>query len=1346
MKIFRIIIITTLFIQYSLCCKANSLDISFHTLSPSGGFYYDGILDLLHDDVGYIWIVMPNEIFRFDGQRHKRYSSKFYYQDTAEPICFSAIEKDDQGRIYVATTKGIFVYDRELDVFGSLLPGCWTGVKKDLDGKLWFYNDLLVGFWEEERGIFTEVAASFGGFTEKRFHANEAGVLIGTKKGEIYSIASDAHEVELYFKFPEDYSISGIASNDSTVWVLTENQGLFVIDSQSKVIVKKYTFFAAQKAELIPAKVLYLKDEYAWVGTLRGLHVINMQDDSHVTYLKHNNSGLPSSSIWTIYEDERHNLLIGTYAGGLCYVDFKGGDRFQSYFYDTTELINNLVSCFAEDDEYLWIGTEGGGVNRLNKKTGELKSYTHMFNRPSLSFDNVKSLAFDAAGRLWIGMYRAGLDCFDVQKGTFHNFRLDQQSDVKKIVLEADSGLWCANQSNQYVSFVSFKSGCISHYRVLDQGIVADICRGGGDDLWVAKANALYRVDVSTMNVKSCVSAQENMRIETIAVDGEGIVWIGTMDSGVLKYNPRDGSLCQYDEILKYGVYIVYSICFDDAGNPWFGTDNGLFKLDKNHGETFYRFDGNDGIRGMTFYPKSCMKGRGGELYFGGMNGFTVVYPSNVHVDGFKPQVVISDFYVNNRLVTLNEDGSPLTKNIEVLDEVFLDHKQDNFGFRFFSNDYINSSKSRFKYRLKGYDRDWIEVDATHNMVNYVKVPSGNYVFEVIAANSDGLWNVEPTCVRIKMLPSPFRTWWAYCCYFLLLLSVACIIAHYYLRQKKMELKLYMEDIKTQQREAAHQSQLRFFTNISHEFRTPLFLMIAALDRLEKGRGEDKYFQLLTRNTHRLLTLINELLDFRTIENEQMKLNLAKGDINVLVDAIARDFQFYASDQGISFSICKGASLDGVLIYFDPQIIEKIVLNLLNNAFKFTTKGGTISIETYGKVSEFKPSYANSHKEGREVSADDFCIVVRDTGVGISKDSIADIFVRFFKIKEEGTERHMGSGIGLALVKGLVLLHKGSIVVYSERGKGTEFVVSFSRNELIYEGKGFGKHGSERNAIVESNVDFPECLDFRETEHQESCPIKQERKCVLLVEDNVEVRMTICEFIAEYFEVLEAADGVEALEMLSAKKNIDLVISDVMMPRKDGVALCQEVKADINFSHIPFVMLTAKGGVESRIEGVDAGADAYFEKPVNLKLLLVTIRNLLSQKQKMKDYWAKNYFVENMQQAISQQDNIFMEKLIEVIEANIERSDIDVNYVASQLSMSRSKLYNKIRLMTGKSIVEFIRSYRLRKAARLLSEENLSIKEVMMRVGIESDSYFAKSFKAKYGVTPSEFMKKLKNK
>ena len=438
--------------------------------------------------------------------------------------------------------------------------------------------------------------------------------------------------------------------------------------------------------------------------------------------------------------------------------------------------------------------------------------------------------------------------------------------------------------------------------------------------------------------------------------------------------------------------------------------------------------------------------------------------------------------------------------------------------------------------------------------------------------------------------------------------------------------------------------------------------------------------------------------------------------------------------------------MDGVLIYFDPQIIEKIVLNLLNNAFKFTTKGGTISIETYGKVSEFKPSYANSHKEGREVSADDFCIVVRDTGVGISKDSIADIFVRFFKIKEEGTERHMGSGIGLALVKGLVLLHKGSIVVYSERGKGTEFVVSFSRNELIYEGKGFGKHGSERNAIVESNVDFPECLDFRETEHQESCPIKQERKCVLLVEDNVEVRMTICEFIAEYFEVLEVADGVEALEMLSAKKNIDLVISDVMMPRKDGVALCQEVKADINFSHIPFVMLTAKGGVESRIEGVDAGADAYFEKPVNLKLLLVTIRNLLSQKQKMKDYWAKNYFVENMQQAISQQDNIFMEKLIEVIEANIERSDIDVNYVASQLSMSRSKLYNKIRLMTGKSIVEFIRSYRLRKAARLLSEENLSIKEVMMRVGIESDSYFAKSFKAEYGVTPSEFMKKLKNK
>ena len=1169
--------------------------------------------------------------------------------------------------------------------------------------------------------------------------------MVGTDKGKIYSIDAGLG-VTAFYEFPSsDYAITSIASNDSIVWVLTNNKGLFAIDVKTKSIMKEYVFFSTLESELVPAKALYVHGEDVWIGTQRGLYVINTLDDSYVNYVysKQNKFGLPNSSVWTIYEDQQRNLWIGTYAGGLCYVDFAGDSRFESYIYDKTELNNNLVSCFAEDAEYLWVGTEGGGINCVDKETGEFVHYTHKYGEQSLSYDNVKSLVLDKDSRLWIGMYQGGIDCFDTKNKTFTNYKNEMQCNVKKIILEKDSGLWCANQTNQYVSFFRFSDKKWQHHEVKGNGVIVDMCRGLENDLWIATVDELFRLDVSTKDMMSCLSQKGNLRIETIAIDDGGMLWIGTIDAGLLKYNPKNNSLSCYDWILQYDVYVIYSICFDGAGNPWLGTDNGLFKLDVGI-ETFQRFDESDGIQGCTFYPKSCLEGIDGSLFFGGMNGYTVVYPKKVRVQSFKPRVVISDFYLNNKSVTMYEEDSPLEQGIELTDSIILSHVNENFGFRFFSNNYINAGKNRFRYRLRGYERAWVEVDASHNIVHYAKVPAGEYVFEVLAANSDGVWNEEPTSIYVKRLPSPFRTWWAYSLYIILFMFVLFVIGLYYSRQKRLKMDLYVENLKAQEQEIVHQSQLRFFTNISHEFRTPLFLMLAALEHFKKENMSGRYLQLFEQNTNRLLKLINELMDFRTVENGQLKLRIEKMDINMLVEFLAKDFLFYAADKGIMFSIKLDAVLNSVSLCGDRQIMEKIILNLLNNAFKFTERGGNISIETYSRALDFKPTYVNSHQEGRNIEETDFCIVVRDTGVGISKESIADIFVRFYKV-DNSNGRHMGSGIGLALVRSLVLLHEGVIKVYSERGIGTEFVVAFSREEWIY-GQAKDVKGASNGMVLETISGDVIGGRLVVDSIKQTASASSEKKTILVVEDNEEIRFAIHDILLDYFDVIEAIDGVDALNKLDAERHVDMLISDVMMPRKDGITLCQELKSDVNFSHIPIIMLTAKSGIESHIEGINAGADAYFEKPVNLKLLLATIQNLFLQRQKIKDYYAKNYFADSLSLATNKRDNEFIEKLTEIIELNIERTDIDVNYIAAQLSMSRSKLYGKIKSMTDKSIVEFVRSYRLRKAAKLLAEENLSINEAMSRVGFESDSYFSKSFKMEFGQTPSEFVKQLRDR
>jgi signal transduction histidine kinase/DNA-binding response OmpR family regulator len=582
-----------------------------------------------------------------------------------------------------------------------------------------------------------------------------------------------------------------------------------------------------------------------------------------------------------------------------------------------------------------------------------------------------------------------------------------------------------------------------------------------------------------------------------------------------------------------------------------------------------------------------------------------------------------------------------------------------------------------------------------------------------------------------------------------LLGAIGYIILYYYLRQKQYKLKLYYETLDAKQQEENHQAQLRFFTNISHDFKTPISLILASLDRIvsDKINIPERLFNNISNNAKRLLNLVNELMDFRTVENGIMHLKLSESNLNEFVEFCTTDFKEYAIQRKIYFQVRNDSKLFS-LFYFDGRIMEKIIFNLLNNAFKYTNNGGQVTVQTLYDINDFHSNYANSSFVNKpEINTPMFGFVIHDTGVGISAESIAHVFDRFYRVEENQDDLHIGSGVGLALVKSLVMLHKGMIAIYSERNVGTDILVAFPKDKEVYNGEDFIS-GLEINAMelklnsLLMDETISEDLES-DNENESENYFSREKKRILIAEDNSELRQLISEALMDNFDVCQAENGLLASQILDTLE-VDIIISDIMMPEKDGITFCREVKQNVDNCHIPFIMMTAKGGLDARIDGIDSGADAYLEKPISFKLLKLTIQNLLKQQNRVREYYAKNIFVDGSEVIGNQRDNEFIKKFIDVVDKFIGKNDVDINYIAMELSMSRSKLYAKVKSLTNKTIVDFIRTYRLRKAAKLMIEDGLNVIEAMDVVGIESASYFSHAFKKEFGETPSGFVARMK--
>ena len=780
-------------------CTATG-DYKFRTMSPSGGFYYDGIKAIEQDKEGFIWTMMDYELYRFDGYHYKKYYPYFASMAPTKRWIFNNMASDLLGYLYVNTNNGVYRYDRNSDQFEKIYDPV-SHIKVDKANNVWIRIKEKWSILNTQTGELNtpnyDGKAAGGVNTAFCIYNNDLYTFIGQK---VYRFNYAKNEFVFCLTLPDsDGNIRFAQAYMGKLWIFVNNSGLYKIDMSTFKIEDHYTLLTDYEGNSL--RTFYIdKKGYIWFGTIDGIYIFDPTDGklSHNKHSRTDPFSLPNNSIWEISEDRQGNIWIGTYSGTLCYVNIDENNAFKTYHPQNSGLNHTPVSAFAEDQQYLWVGTEGGGINRMNKATGE---FSYITSANSITSNNIKSLITDAGHNLWISTFMGGLDLYNVGRQKVTNFKHTKGAphsllvnDVRKTILEGDSGMWVAYQYQKAeVSYFSFREESFTHFSldsISNNSYLFDILRQGEKTLWAISNETLYRLDIDKHVVEKMIPNDSTyLGLFTFCLDDSGNIWIGTIGNGLIKFDTNTSRFISLKDVLQQSVYSIYSICYDD-GNIWMGTDDGLYCYNI-VGNRLMNFDKREDTQGQVYYPLACMKGMDGLIYFGGTNGFTVIDPKKISYNSYKPRAIISDFFIDHT------STHPHYLFDNSLHEIILEYDQTNFGFQFSSDNYHIPEKNRFKYRLRKYDDHWITTNAQNRIAMYSKVPAGTYYFEVYAANNDGVWSDTPTVIKVIRKTAPWYSWPAYILYALMIIGLIYLICRHYADKKKLKLQLYLENIGT---------------------------------------------------------------------------------------------------------------------------------------------------------------------------------------------------------------------------------------------------------------------------------------------------------------------------------------------------------------------------------------------------------------------------------------------------------------------------------------------------------------------------------------------------------------------
>lgn len=1337
-----------LFVAFAISVLCQNTNFLFRNIAPDEGFTYGSIKAIAEDSKGFIWFGTEHGLYRYNTRDIELFLNKKGDSGSLPNDFIYNIFKDDRGKLWITTKAGLCLFD---DIKQKFRPKLF----KDTSHK--GFNSSIIEILQNQYGEFFTLHQNYFctiNFKDSTFNIlplsfNEKGdfpthaifdkantLWISTNKGYVYKSQRPYRSFTLFCHHKSE-AIQTICKDDKTIWVGYEWGGVDHVDENGSII--EHYDQLNNITSKIPhnriRKIIKDKENRIWIGTYDGLAVI---DKNHiVTITKNQYNYLPHNSIHSLFMDSRNSVWIGTWSGGLCFTS--NYDNLFLHFNRNSQqnsLSSNVVSSFAEEkDGTVLVGTEDGYLNMFDRQKKNFTSYN--LNSKGNGTNNIKCLTLDKNNTLWLGTLSNGLWTFDL--GT-HIFQYQDIFNSGKVniysILAVENGLWLGTYGNG-LFFYDLKNKKLKNFlskdtdpTTLSSNMIRSLLIDSRGNLWVGTQTGLnYKPkgsEIFTRYYYNTIEGQHISNNEVFAIyeDSSGKIWIGTGGGGVDFFNPGTGKFSNLSQKNGLAGYNVYGILEDQKGNLWFSTEKGLSCYFLKRG-TFRNYYKEDGLQGNQFNPGAVYKCKNGEFLFGGPNGFNLFNPKTITENPFPPKVYITDLTINNLKVDKNDPKNPIKDDISSLKEIKLRYWQNSLSLSFVANNFIQPHKNQFRYRLVNYQNKWIDV-YNQGTATFTKIPPGNYVFEVLGSNNDGVWNKVPTQLKITISYPFWRSWFAYFLYLMLIGVIYWLVKKEIILRQELSKQLFIERVQRENEENINQLKLQIFTNISHEFRTPLTLILSPLENLlvKKQLDEDTRDHLITiqRNANRLRMLINQFIDFRKFELNKVDYLPARVDIIKICYEICKNFEMQAKDKAIDFN------LESVFKEYELEVdavkLDRIIFNLLSNAFKYTQDFGIIKIII--EETEAPKSSSSVFSTAPDLTGPVLAIRVTDNGPGIPPDEVPQIFERFYR---GAIGKNQGTGIGLNLCFEYAHLHQGAITVETVSGEGSTF-------SLLLPRKSKGKSLTSDTKLVKIWEKVPKNeLD----EPQLTAEEKSRNKAILIVEDNVDMQKQIRKLLVEEYQIIVASNGQQGFDMASAIFP-DLVISDVMMPVMNGFELCKKLKENLQTSHIPVILLTALSETEMQIDGLETGADAYIVKPFENKLLKAQIKNLLASRKRLQQSFKESEEKWAGDSNLMFQDKKLVERAIQIVENNLLNYNFSVEQLALELGVSRSSLHRKLRALTNQSATEFIRFVRMKKALKIMKEGSLNIDEIGFAVGFNSHSYFTLCFKKQFGKTPSEYL------
>ena len=1376
-------------VLFSMVCQAMVMpepnSLAFKSSSILNSLPSKDVQSVYQDRDGYIWISTRNGLFQYDGYSITTYKSNLYRPDLLTNNNIYCVAEDAQHRLWIGTYSGLNVLDKQTGQIRKIddpeING--IGISQILvtsDNRILFATEGgLLEYLEDGNRFSVFNQDNTGGVFPKTtvkslFEDDRGDIWIGTWSQGLFRYEKRTGE---YWKYPQMNSGNSahVVFQDShkNIWVGTWGAGLHLLHDAYNPEKTTWTTFThdENRSGTISDNLIYaisedLNTNSLWVGTRSGLSILSLRDMEMLhwsfenCYSGESENSITSSEVASLLRDRQGIMWIGMIGGGVNMANTRKAKFNLDRLSEAKRILksNSVRSILLDDEGQLWMGISTYGFGVEDRRTGK---FTHHGQMPDFSsyrgISTVMSIMQSpSTGHIWIGVYNGG--AYEIDKSAPVGKRVKAynssnapwmcNSCIYYICEDSKQNLWFATKSGismraadgTPVRFDSLKVGDVA---VRDM-VVMQLVEGHDSEMWLASnTHGVIRIQGSgnslsgyTFSAYSVSNGKLNSDYANcIYKDVEGRIWVGTGGSGLSLYDAVEDVFLPVHKLWNLPGDAVTNIQSDKKGNLWLGTNAGLSRLTVPRdlqNVTYRLYTTSDGLQDNIFNRGASFVASDGEMFFGGHRGYNSFYPDKQDEQVFSSPVVITDIKVFNQSWTaLSDKERSEISNLSprFTDKIVLDYKRNNFSIEFSALEYANPERNRYAYRLDGFDAGWQYTDASKRFAYYNNLKSGTYTFYVKSSNSNGIWDENIQTVKVVILPPPWKTWWAYTLYIIVLLGISWYIYRIVRNRIRLRNALHLREMEQAKSEEINHAKLQFFTNITHELLTPLTIISASVDELKQTAPAYKeQYDVMTHNINRLIRLLQQILEFRKAETGNLKLKVLQGDLVLFVRRSLDGFRPLMKKKDIRFTIQSDA--DKCLAFFDPDKLDKILYNLLSNASKYNKPGGKVGIEL-------------NCDEVNGIA----CIIVKDNGPGIPKESQKNLFKRFY----EGDYRKfntIGTGIGLSLVRDLVTLHHGSISVESEEGKGAAFKIQFPVHRFAYSEDEIDDavtllDSDGIDAVQEDVVITDAQADILE---ENIIPVEQsaaeKSHTLLLVEDNEDLLGLMVKLLGGDYTIHTATNGKEALEVVELE-DIDLIVSDVMMPVMDGIEFCRNIKGNFDTSHIPLIMLTAKKQEEDRVEAYESGADAFITKPFNLSVLHARIGNLLKSRERVMKDFKKQLVFEAKELNYTSMDEDFLQRAIDCVNRHLDDPNFDQTQFLEEMNTTKSTFFRKLKSLTGLTYVSFIRNIRMKAACRIMEEKkHVRISELAYAVGYNDPRYFSSIFKKEIGMQPSEYMER----